>query len=235
MIALLMTPTLSFLPAYAPTHRPAVSHTVVSSRARARTLIAYLDNDDDVGIAPLADVHKASVPATFFTKTNSGLSYKDLERGDGESVPKDALVSIRFTATLLSTGEVVERSGSRPLTFKRGKELDMFDEAIEGMTPGSKRRVLILPESKYSALGDRGETIDFEIELVEVITGGKMAIYQSQRAAGSIINLLFWYYAAQTILEIFGVIQPGQAPKFDGQAIDVANAWAAAGLAQVGL
>ena len=113
----------------------------------------------------------------------------------------------------------------------------MFDEAIEGMTPGSKRRVLIAPESRYSALGDMGETVDFEIELIEVITGGKKAAFLARRAGRELFNLFFFYNVAQFVLEATGIVpHSGQAPPMlDGHAVDVANAWAAAGLSNVGL
>jgi len=225
----------AFLPSIQSGHRAApaaCSRPAVASRARAP--VAFVEQDgDDVA----SDIHQASAPATLFTKTESGLSLKDLAQGDGEAIPTDALVSIRFTATLLSTGEVIQRTGSRPLTFQRGRRLDMFDEAIDGMrSTGSKRRVLIRPESKYSALGELGETVDFEIEVVEVVTGGKKALYRARGAVNGVVNLLFWYYVCQFVLELTGVLPSGgQPPVVDGQVVDAANAWAAAGLAQVGL
>ena len=100
------------------------------------------------------------------------------------------------------------------------------------MTTGSKRRVLIAPESKYSALGDLGETVDFEIEVVEVLMGSKAALFQARSLTGSVasgvLNILFWYYAVQTVLELTGVIQPGQTMRVDGPTVDVTATWAIA-------
>lgn len=231
--------SLAFLPAIQPRVRPAAGaasiHTAAHVRpavaSRARAPVAFVEREDDTA----ADVHLPSVPA-FFTRTESGLSLKDLKKNpSGELVPENALVSIEFTASLLSTGEVIQRTGSRLVTFQRGGQLDMLDEAIDGMTTGSTRRVLINPESKFAALGDLGETVDFEITVVENITGRQKALYMARRVAGGLFNLLFWYTACQFVLEAAGLLPSGQAPVVDGQAIDAANAWAAAGLAQVGL
>ena len=63
-------------------------------------------------------------------------------------------MSISYTATLLSTGEVLEQtSPNRPLTFKRGQaRSEVFDEAIDGMKVGGSRRVLVLPSSKWALI-----------------------------------------------------------------------------------
>merc|ERR1719399_2568449 len=58
----------------------------------------------------------------LYVKTKGGLSYKDVERGNGESLSDDAIVELQYTASLISTGEVVEKTREgRPLTFQLGK------------------------------------------------------------------------------------------------------------------
>ena len=91
-----------------------------------------------------------SPPAMLYRKTEGGLSFKDLEVGEGGIPAADEIVDLRFTATIMSTGSVVDGTGARPVTFQRGSSgLGLFDEAIDGMKVGGKRRVLVLPSSKF--------------------------------------------------------------------------------------
>jgi len=225
--------------------RPAVSHSALSSRARsalssrpavyarAPPPLAFVGPEDDA-----ADNHKAAAPATLYEKTEGGLSFKDLERGSATEVAAGDVVSIRFTATVLSTGDVVDGTrGDRVLTFPRGvPELAVFDEAIEGMRAGGgKRRVLVLPSSKWAVLSD--ETVELEIELVDVKRGAQAALVRAggpvRGLIGTAFNLLFWYYITVTLLELTVLVPPSGGATAGG--VDAANVWAARGLEQVGL
>ena len=141
---------------------------------RANNIFAYIGPEDE-------SIPTLNAGPMLYKKTEGGLSYKDLEPGSESAVAEDAIVSIKYTATRMSTGEVVERTGSRPLTFERGNPADappIFNEAVQGMRPGGTRRVLVLPSSQYAMLKD--DTIDFEIELVEVKTGAAATWYKAQ-------------------------------------------------------
>lgn len=229
--------TLSFLPSI---HhlRPAVA-----APARARLPLAFVGPEDD----SVSDVHEASAPASLYRKTDGGLSYKDLERGD-TPVEQGDVVSIKFTATVLSTGVVVDGTrDSRTLTFVRGvPEFAVFDEALEGMRTGGRRRVLVLPSSKYSVLED--ETIELDLELVAVKSGTEAALVKASRPVGAALNtafnLFFFYTVTQFILESVGLLPTGtgSATAAIGDVaataaphVDTANAWAARGLEAVGL
>jgi len=201
--------------------------------ARARAPLAFEGGDVD---EKDMQTYKAAAPATIYSKTPGGLSYKDLNAGEGDEVPTDAIVSISYTATLLSTGKIMEQtSPNRAYTFKRGEaRSDIFDESIEGMKVGATRRVLVNPSSKWALLSD--DTIDFEIELLEVKTGRSAAVYQAGGVVRQLVNTAFFFLIAQDVIDLVLAVS---APAGDAAAaaphVDAANAWAAAGLQSAGL
>ena len=229
MIALSSVIAVSFLPGSLQPGR----HAIVTPRARMP--VAFVGPDDEKDI----EVYKAALPTMLYEKTPNGLSYKDLNAGEGEIIPADGIVSIAYKATLLSTGQLVEQtSPNRPLTFQRGDMRSaIFDEAIEGMKVGAKRRVLVLPSSKF-ALYDE-ETIEFEIELVELKMGTSAALYQAGGVARSFARTAFFCLIAQDIFNLLqGVAGPapaGEAAAAAAQHVDAATTWALAGLQSVGL
>ena len=191
MIALTSLIAASFLPGSLHPGR----HTILSPRSHGpvAAVAPHEDKDKDIDME-MRNKAPVPAPAMLYEKTPNGLSYKDLSAGEGDAVPSDGLVSIAYKATFLSTGELVEQtSPNRPLTFMRGEARSaIFDEAIEGMNEGAKRRVLVLPSSKW-ALYDK-ETIDFEIELVELKTGTSAALYQLGGVARTLARTAFFCF-----------------------------------------
>lgn len=208
-----------------------------SSRGR-RAVGAVAFVGDEEGIASAA----ISQDALLWTKTRGGLSYKDLEVGTSESVAQGDLLSVKFTTTILSTGEIVDLSDSLIIPFGSGK-LPFFDEAIDGMRVGSKRRVLVLPSSAFSVIPD--ETVEFELEVNEKLPAWREKLYQIGGFRSIFRALVFLSFVPDvahavhvplpTLVEnLYGY---GAAPVADAAAaaaghIDKANAWAmqAAGL-----
>merc|ERR1719421_723117 len=169
----------------------------------------------------------------LYVKTKGGLSYKDVERGNGESLSDDAIVELQYTASLISTGEVVEKTREgRPLTFQLGKgKADVFAEAIEGMAIGGERRVLIPPSSIYSSLKD--DTVEISVRLSGVKSGADAVLWKHGR---SIVRLALLASFVPDVLHFAGILPEGAKPVLAqaGEAVaphvDAANAWAVQGL-----
>ena len=223
--ALLLSTTL--LNPISPLSRPAIN-------ARSRPIIAYVGPDEG------DKSQTQTVAGTLMRNTPGGLKIKDLEIGEGPAVEADNIVSIRYVASLQSTGEIVDSSGSStfnpPLTFGYDKGvLPLFDEAIEGMAQGGKRRMLVLPSSEFAVVDD--QTIEFEIEVVDVKSGTAANLYRIGRPLRSLFRAgvfyLFTMYATELLL---GPGTSQNVPLGDAaQGIDAANQWAAQGLNNVGL
>jgi len=108
----------------------------------------------------------------------SDLIITDLKLGSGLSAhPGDTLV-VHYTGTLQSTGAKFDSSydhGGTPFTFElgRGTVIKGWDQGLEGMRPGGKRRLVIPPELAYGAAGrpptiPANATLVFEIELLSI-------------------------------------------------------------------
>lgn len=220
MSALVIACSISaFLPVTPRHHR-------IASPRRTSLPIAFLGPEDED--AALAEKHNAFAPAALYRRTESGLSYKDLELGDGELLKSDAMVSITYTAGLVSTGEILQRSS---VIFVRGGSADLFDEAIEGMKVGGTRRVIVSPSSKFSVLDD--EDVEFTFEVTSVKEGRERALIRAGSAIASVSRLAFFYLVTSTLLDIF--FPATAAGSASAQHVDAANAWAAQGLSAVGL
>ena len=85
-----------------PLSRPAIN-------ARSRNIIAYVGPDE-------GDKSQTQTVAGTLSNTPGGLKIKDLEIGTGEKVEADNIVSIRYVASLQSTGEIVDSRAPRPST-----------------------------------------------------------------------------------------------------------------------
>ena len=193
------------------------------------------------------DEPQALLSRVQWVKTESGLSFKEIEAGSGAVPGPRETVTIAYKASFLSSGEIIEQTAaSRPLTITLGADfLPMFQEAVEGMAVGGRRRVLMPPSSQYSRLEE--ETIQFELELVAVKTAREAALFKLQQAIGNNRNLfrlaLFLTFLPD-ILNFVGVTPPGagaivsdaaflRAPELASAAaqhapvaLDAANRWA---------
>jgi FKBP-type peptidyl-prolyl cis-trans isomerase len=92
------------------------------------------------------------------TKLPDGLQYVDLTPGDGPQVKPGQCVTIHYSL-FLSDGTPVEssRSGQGQGAFKfeagGGKVIKGFEEGIQGMNVGGRRRVTVPPDLGYGAQG----------------------------------------------------------------------------------
>jgi len=114
------------------------------------------------------------------TVTESGLAYKDLEIGTGDSAEAGRIAVIHFSGWIDNNGAKGERflnsrDRGKPITFKIGtdKVILGWNIGIVGMKAGGKRRLMVPGELGYGARGvadliPPDADLIFDIELLEV-------------------------------------------------------------------
>ena len=109
-------------------------------------------------------------------KTASGLQIEELVVGTGATAASGQKVSVHYTGWL-TNGNKFDSSKDRGEAFEfglgRGQVIRGWDEGVQGMKVGGKRKLTIPPELGYGSRG-AGEvippnaTLVFEVELVKV-------------------------------------------------------------------
>jgi FKBP-type peptidyl-prolyl cis-trans isomerase FkpA len=108
--------------------------------------------------------------------TDTGLKYEDLISGEGALAEVGRRVSVHYTGWL-TDGTKFDSSVDRhePFTFMLGKGMVIrgWDEGVQGMRIGGKRRLTIPPQLGYGAAGAGGvipgnATLVFDVELLEI-------------------------------------------------------------------
>ena len=111
------------------------------------------------------------------TTTASGLVIDELELGSGDTPQKGRMVSVHYTGWL-TDGRKFDSSKDRndPFVFPlgAGHVIRGWDEGVQGMQVGGKRKLTIPPELGYGARGAGGvippnATLVFEVELLKVL------------------------------------------------------------------
>lgn len=105
------------------------------------------------------------------------LQITDITEGDGAEAKAGSTISAHYVGVAHSTGEEFDASYNRgdPLSFKLGvgQVIAGWDQGIEGMKVGGRRKLIIPPSLGY---GDRGagasikpgETLIFVVDLMGV-------------------------------------------------------------------
>jgi FKBP-type peptidyl-prolyl cis-trans isomerase len=113
-------------------------------------------------------------------KTESGLEYREIKEGTGESPKKGQTCVVHYTGWVWegAKGKKFDSSVDRgkPLSFPIGAKrvIAGWDEGVATMKVGGKRELLIPPDLAYGARGAGGgvippnATLIFEVELLEV-------------------------------------------------------------------
>jgi peptidylprolyl isomerase len=116
----------------------------------------------------------------MWTKTDSGLQYRDVKDGTGDKAAKGQTAVVHYTGWLWvedAKGKKFDSSKDRgqPFDFPvgAGQVIKGWDEGVAGMKVGGKRELLIPPELGYGARGAGGvippnATLFFEVELLKV-------------------------------------------------------------------
>lgn len=114
--------------------------------------------------------------ASGFEKTNTGLRYKILKKGDGSKAAKGNTVSVHYEGSL-TNGQVFDSSYQRnqPIDFQLGigQVIPGWDEGIGLLNVGDKARFVIPSELGYGSAGAGGvippnATLVFDVELMGV-------------------------------------------------------------------
>jgi peptidylprolyl isomerase len=105
------------------------------------------------------------------------LQIKDLEDGTGPAAEPGSQLSVNYVGVNYSNGEEFDSSFSAgaPFDFQLGAGMVIpgWDQGLEGMKVGGRRRLVIPPELAYGAQGSPpvigpGETLVFVIDLLGV-------------------------------------------------------------------
>jgi FKBP-type peptidyl-prolyl cis-trans isomerase FkpA len=109
-------------------------------------------------------------------KTASGLQIEELVVGTGAAASSGQKVSVHYTGWL-TNGTKFDSSKDRKEAFvfplDKGHVIRGWDEGVQGMKVGGKRKLTIPPELGYGARGAGGvippnATLVFEVELLAV-------------------------------------------------------------------
>ena len=216
--------------------------------------VAFLEPEHNLD---LDNIESSSVK-TWLRTPNSGLKYKELKVVRDSAVPVAGdIVELAYTATLLSTGRVVEQTvegRSLKFIFGQNDSLPFFEETLVGMSAGGKRRVLLsVSPFPFSSGKEREDTLQFDVELKSITTGKEAIAFRVTRALPGLIRTAVLLSFLPDVLNFLGLFphgaltfaQPGfgavdlvstpsDAPAI-AQAVaapmvDAANRWAAEGL-----
>ncbi|MFN7171283.1 MAG: FKBP-type peptidyl-prolyl cis-trans isomerase [Fimbriimonadaceae bacterium] len=111
-----------------------------------------------------------------FTRTKSGLEYRDVTVGKGKQPKKGSTVTVHYTGTL-TNGKKFDSSHDRKQPFKFqigvGQVIPGWDEGVMTMREGGKRILRIPAKLAYGERGVPGTipanaTLIFEVDLIRV-------------------------------------------------------------------
>lgn len=110
------------------------------------------------------------------TKTESGLYQQDIQVGTGEELTAGRTATVHYTGWL-PDGTKFDSSHDAGQPFEvvvgQGQVIKGWDEGLQGMKVGGKRKLVIPPELAYGSEGaggviPPGATLVFEVELLGV-------------------------------------------------------------------
>lgn len=107
--------------------------------------------------------------------TDSGLQYRVIEEGDGDSPSAEDEVEVHYTGKLIS-GDVFDSSRERgePVTFPLDRVIPGWTEGVQLMNEGSTYEFFIPAELAYGSTPPQGSIIPpgavliFEVELIDI-------------------------------------------------------------------
>ena len=105
------------------------------------------------------------------------LEVEDIEEGTGDEAVAGKVVEVHYVGVSWQSGQQFDASWDRGDTFKftlgRGNVIAGWDQGVEGMRAGGRRRITIPPDLAYGQRGaggviGPGETLVFVVDLVGV-------------------------------------------------------------------
>jgi FKBP-type peptidyl-prolyl cis-trans isomerase len=108
-------------------------------------------------------------------EVTEGLTYVELECGDGDEAQEGDTVSVHYTGKLEDGTEFDSSEGGQSFSFTigAGGVIEGWEQGVPGMRVGGKRELTIGPDLAYGDSGaggviPPGATLIFEIELLEI-------------------------------------------------------------------
>lgn len=132
-------------------------------------------NKRDIALKAEAEAAMEKLAAGF-EKTESGLRYQFIQRGEGKQAAAGKMVSVHYEGSL-ENGKVFDSSYPRkkPIEFKlgQGQVIEGWDEGIALLKVGDKARFVIPSHLGYGSRGAGGAippnaTLIFDVELMDV-------------------------------------------------------------------
>ena len=120
---------------------------------------------------------KPQIEVPAGTEPTYQLEIEDLTLGEGDEARNGSTVEVHYVGVSWSSGEEFDSSWDRGQTFKfglgRGQVIPGWEQGVEGMKVGGRRRLVIPPMLAYGKRGAGGvigpdETLVFVVDLVGV-------------------------------------------------------------------
>lgn len=109
---------------------------------------------------------------TDITETGSGLQYRVITEGQGDTPQENNVVSVNYTGSY-TNGFVFDESQEGPVQFSVSAVIPGFREALQLMAPGSVYEIYVPSDIGYNTNPPQGilpgAVLVFEIELVEIV------------------------------------------------------------------
>jgi FKBP-type peptidyl-prolyl cis-trans isomerase FkpA len=120
------------------------------------------------------------VPAPPVVTTPSGATYEDLRLGEGAEAVEGSALEVHYIGWVAGGARfdsTYDRGVPVEFTLGAGQVIRGWEEGMQGMRAGGKRRIRIPPELAYgdAGLGNviaPGATLVLDVELLEVRGGG---------------------------------------------------------------
>ncbi|MDA0174085.1 FKBP-type peptidyl-prolyl cis-trans isomerase [Solirubrobacter taibaiensis] len=105
------------------------------------------------------------------------LELEDITVGEGEEAKSGSLVEVHYVGVSWKSGKQFDASWDRGDTFKfglgKGQVIRGWDEGVQGMKVGGRRKITIPPDLAYGKRGAGGvigpdETLVFVVDLIGV-------------------------------------------------------------------
>ncbi|MGX6449085.1 FKBP-type peptidyl-prolyl cis-trans isomerase [Patulibacter sp. S7RM1-6] len=125
----------------------------------------------------MSSSEKPQVDVPADTPPSYQLEVEDLVVGDGDEAVAGRVVEVHYVGVAWSDGQQFDASWDRGETFKfglgRGMVIQGWDQGVQGMRVGGRRRITIPPMLGYGKRGAGGvikpdETLVFVVDLLGV-------------------------------------------------------------------
>ncbi len=125
----------------------------------------------------MADIAKPVVEVASDQAPSYQLELEDLVVGDGPEAAAGQIVEVHYVGVSWKSGKQFDASWDRGDTFKfglgKGQVIQGWDQGVQGMKVGGRRRITIPPMLAYGKRGAGGaigpdETLVFVVDLVGV-------------------------------------------------------------------